>query len=96
MTKKMITPSAAIVGAALVGSLGAFDIAKAAGNPFAAQTLDAGYMLLAEADTEGKCGEGKCGGDKETEGKCGEGKCGADKEKEGKCGEGKCGGEKSS
>ena len=28
---------------------------------------------------EGKCGEGKCGGD-------------SDKEKEGKCGEGKCGG----
>ncbi|EGI71740.1 conserved hypothetical protein, partial [Pseudoalteromonas distincta] len=33
----------------------------------------------AKAKTEGKCGEGKCGGDaKKTkkEGKCGEGKCG--------------------
>ena len=37
---------------------------------------------------EGKCGEGKCGGDKAK----GEGKCGGDKAKgEGKCGEGKCG-----
>ena len=45
---------------------------------------------------EGKCGEGKCGGDKaKKEGKCGEGKCGGDKaKKEGKCGEGKCGGGK--
>ncbi|CAA6828102.1 MAG: FIG024746: hypothetical protein [uncultured Thiotrichaceae bacterium] len=50
----------------------------------------------AEAPKEGKCGEGKCGGDKaDKEGKCGEGKCGGDKaEKEGKCGEGKCGGSK--
>ncbi|MFB1489139.1 MULTISPECIES: low-complexity protein [unclassified Thiocapsa] len=94
MTKKTITPAAALVGAALVGSLGAFGLAQAAGNPFTAQSLDAGYMLLAEAGTEGKCGEGKCGADKEKEGKCGEGKCGADKEKEGKCGEGKCGADK--
>ncbi len=94
MTKKTITPAAALVGAALVGSLGAFGLAQAAGNPFAAQSLEAGYMLLAEADTEGKCGEGKCGAEKEKEGKCGEGKCGADKEKEGKCGEGKCGADK--
>jgi uncharacterized low-complexity protein len=97
MTKKTITPAAALVGAALVGSLGTFGLATAADNPFAAQSLDAGYMQLAEADTEGKCGEGKCGGDKGTEGKCGgdkgtEGKCGGDKGTEGKCGEGKCGG----
>ena len=38
-------------------------------------------------DPEGKCGEGKCGGDKGAEGKCGGDKA----EKEGKCGEGKCG-----
>jgi uncharacterized low-complexity protein len=59
-----------------------------------------GFISAAEmkATHEGKCGEGKCGGDKPTEGKCGEGKCGGDKpaaapEKkaaEGKCGEGKC------
>lgn len=78
--------------------------AHAAGNPFAAKTLDAGYQL-AQADTkakDGKCGEGKCGGDKKTtkakDGKCGEAKCGADKNaskaKDGKCGEGKCGGDK--
>lgn len=57
--------------------------------------------------SEGKCGEGKCGGaekkegkvEKTSEGKCGEGKCGgaekkegkAEKTSEGKCGEGKCG-----
>ncbi|WP_373506405.1 low-complexity protein [Thiocapsa sp.] len=89
MTKKTITPAAALVGAALVGSLGTFGLAQAAGNPFAAQSLDAGYLQLAEAGTEGKCGEGKCGANKDKEGKCG-----ADKEKEGKCGEGKCGADK--
>jgi uncharacterized low-complexity protein len=78
--------------------------AHAAGNPFAAKTLDAGYQV-AQADTkakDGKCGEGKCGADKKAtkakDGKCGEGKCGADKKatkaKDGKCGEGKCGGDK--
>ena len=59
--------------------------AHAAGNPFAAKTLDAGYQV-AQADTkakDGKCGEGKCGGDKgkAKDGKCGEGKCGGDKKK---------------
>jgi uncharacterized low-complexity protein len=70
--------------------------AHAAGNPFAAKTLDGGYQV-AQADTkakDGKCGEGKCGADKKKDGKCGEGKCGADKKKDGKCGEGKCGGDK--
>ena len=86
MTKNTITPAAALVGAALVGSLGAFGLAQAADNPFSAQPLDTGYMQLAGADTEGKCGgtkdaEGKCG-----EGKCGEGKCGADKGKDGTSG----------
>ncbi|MGB5736508.1 MAG: low-complexity protein [Thiohalocapsa sp.] len=92
MSKKNITPIAAVVGAALVGGLAATDVANAADNPFGATQLESGYMLL--AGTEGKCGEGKCG-----EGKCGEGKCGSDKETEGKCGgdkegEGKCGGDK--
>ncbi len=59
--------------------------AHAAGNPFTAKTLDAGYQV-AQADTkakDGKCGEGKCGGDKgkAKDGKCGEGKCGGDKKK---------------
>ena len=85
MSKKTLTPAAAVIGAALVGSLSAVEIASAEENPFGAQQLEGGYLMLAG---EGKCGEGKCG-----EGKCGskddgEGKCGA----EGKCGEGKCGG----
>ena len=75
-------------------------------SPFAMQDLDAGYMVADSHEgtggeknkAEGKCGEGKCGGEKkiEKEGKCGEGKCGGEKkiEKEGKCGEGKCGGNK--
>lgn len=61
--------------------------AHAAGNPFVAKTLDAGYQV-AQVDTkakDGKCGEGKCGGDngkgKAKDGKCGEGKCGGDKKK---------------
>jgi uncharacterized low-complexity protein len=72
-------------------------------SPFAMQDLGAGYMVAdsheagrgEKHNAEGKCGEGKCGGEKkrENEGKCGEGKCGGEKkiEKEGKCGEGKCG-----
>ena len=100
MSKKTITPVAAIVGAALVGGLSAVNIANAAENPFAASQLDGGYLQLAsEGTAEGKCGEGKCGEGKsdDAEGKCGEGKCGegmdmGDDTKEGKCGEGKCGG----
>lgn len=43
-----------------------------------------------------KCGEGKCGGDKNTSAKCETGKCGGDKKDEAtaKCGAGKCGGGK--
>ena len=75
--------------------------AHAAGNPFAAKTLDAGYQV-AQADMksdtkakDGKCGEAKCGADKKgatkaKDGKCGEAKCGSDK----KAKEGSCGGDK--
>lgn len=81
MSKKTITPVAAIVGAALVGSLSGVSIASAADNPFAAKSLSSGYLQLAEAGSdkgtgEGKCGEGKCGSKTGSEGKCGEGKCG--------------------
>ena len=54
-------------------------------------------MEAAHKGKEGKCGEGKCGGDAK-KGK--EGSCGSDKGKEGSCGgdkkgkEGSCGGEK--
>lgn len=85
MTKKTMTPATAIVGAALVGSLG---LAQAAENPFAAESLGSGHLQIAEAGGEGKCGEGKCGDGKGAEGKCG----GKEAEGEGKCGEGKCGG----
>ena len=63
-------------------------VSQAAENPFGMSDLAAEQVQL--ADKDGKCGEGKCGGDKKA--KCGEGKCGGDKE--GKCGEGKCGGDK--
>ena len=57
--------------------------AQAAGNPFAAKTLDAGYQV-AQADMkakDGKCGEAKCGADKKKEASCG-----ADKKKDASCG----------
>ncbi|AHF04198.1 hypothetical protein MARPU_10315 [Marichromatium purpuratum 984] len=86
-TKTTLTTASGLLGAALVGSLAAVAPASAEQNPFAATVMDSGYMQLASADAEGKCGEGKCGGDKDSEGNCG-----GDKGMEGKCGEGKCGG----
>lgn len=78
MSKKTITPVAAVVGAALVGSLSAVELASADESPFAASAVESGYLQIA-GDDEGKCGEGKCGeGDGGGEGKCGEGKCGGD------------------
>ncbi len=98
MTSKNLInkPVAAAVGAAFVSSMAASTAAMAADNPFEAAELDNGYMLAdGHKAKEGKCGEGKCGGEKAEEGKCGEGKCGGDKKAhEGKCGEGKCGGDK--
>jgi uncharacterized low-complexity protein len=102
MTTSKAKPITLAMCAALVGG---FAVSAPA---FALEPLARGYMLTAvdnadamggvekeKDDTEGKCGEGKCGTDREddTEGKCGEGKCGAEKEDdtEGKCGEGKCG-----
>jgi uncharacterized low-complexity protein len=94
MTKSNKTTIALAASAALTAGLAMSTAATADANPFASAELSSGYMQLAE----GKCGEGKCGGEKKAdkEGKCGEGKCGAEKkaEKEGKCGEGKCGGSK--
>lgn len=88
MNKKFASPLAAAVGAAFMASAVVAPVASAAENPFAAESLSAGYKL-AENSAEGKCGEGKCGEKKaEREGKCGEDKA----EHEGKCGEGKCGG----
>ena len=92
--KQNLKPIAAALGTTFAVTLAASPLANAAENPFSVTAFESGYMV---ADGhEGKCGEGKCGGDKdEAEGKCGEGKCGGDKaEAEGKCGEGKCGGDK--
>jgi uncharacterized low-complexity protein len=90
-------PVAAAVGVAFVSSLVASTTASADENPFDSSDLDTGYMLAGEGhdkDKEGKCGEGKCGGEKGEEGACGEGKgeegaCGEGKGEEGACGEGK-------
>jgi uncharacterized low-complexity protein len=70
------------VGTAFAATLVAAPLASAAENPFKMDSLKSGYQVADghKKDKEGKCGEGKCGGDK--------------KDKEGKCGEGKCGGEK--
>jgi len=98
---KLINPVAAAVGVAFVSSLAASTSAVAADNPFSTADLDTGYQLAGEKGEEGKCGEGKCGGDKAekgAEGSCGEkgkeGSCG-EKGKEGSCGEkgkeGSCG-----
>ena len=104
---KILKPLSIAIGATFAVSMAASNIASAApagDNPFAMSELESGYMQVAGKD--GKCGEGKCGGDKKKdkegkcgegkkkEGKCGEGKCGEGKKdkKEGKCGEGKCGG----
>ena len=99
MLKKTIKPISMAVGIALAGSLAGVSVAQADSSPFGMTALSSGYMTVAalseHKDAEGKCGEGKCGGDKDAEGKCGEGKCGTSKEDgEGKCGEGKCGGDK--
>lgn len=91
----------AAVGTAFAVGLSAAPLAaQAEANPFQVAELGNGYQL-ADKGSEGKCGEGKCGGDKgeaRGEHKAEEGKCGGkDKESkgekkggEGKCGEGKC------
>jgi uncharacterized low-complexity protein len=99
-----LKPVSLALGTAFALSLGS-GVASADQNPFAMTELSSGYMVADKH--EGKCGEGKCGGEKTQEqmkekameGKCGEGKCGGEKTQEqmkekameGKCGEGKCG-----
>ncbi len=101
--RKSVKPVALAVGAALAGTFALSGMAAAdtVDNPFAIDSLSAGYMLgesegscggdkSEKGEAEGSCGEGSCGADseKEGEGSCGEGSCGADKEKQG---EGSCG-----
>ena len=73
--KSSMKPLAFALSAAFATTLSSVNVANAANNPFAMTEISVGYMVAA---AEGKCGEGKCGGEKKatTEGKCGEGKCG--------------------
>lgn len=85
INSKTVNPIAAAVGVAFVSSLAASTTAVADDNPFSTADLDSGYQLAGEKGEEGKCGEGKCGGDKAEKGA--EGSCGEkDKGKEGSCG----------
>lgn len=64
------------VGSAFVAGMAVTPMANAAGNPFALQSLQSGYMVAADTTTktpEAKCGQGKCGGAKAGEAKCGMG-----------------------
>ena len=78
------------LGAALLSSAA---LTTSSANVFDSSELDSPYSNAKECELrpEGRCGEGKCGGNPAPEGKCGEGKCGATPVPEGKCGEGKCG-----
>ena len=91
----VVKPVAAVVGVAFVSSLAVTSIAMADDNPFSTAELEDGYQLAGEKGKEGKCGEGKCGGDKKDKGA--EGSCG-EKGEEGEGGEkgkeGSCGGDK--
>lgn len=80
------------LGSALAMSLTAAPV-SAAENPFAARSMEKGYMVAgADKAREGKCGGMKSADDEAAnkkmmkEGKCGEGKCGTKNMKEGKCG----------
>ncbi|TCV85167.1 HvfA family oxazolone/thioamide-modified RiPP metallophore [Sulfurirhabdus autotrophica] len=92
------------LGTAFVATLSASPVVNAAGNPFAMQTLDKGYMV---AGADAKAKDGKCAGDKAAATKAKDGKCGdmsenskdnmkaTDKKMpDGKCGEAKCGASK--
>ncbi len=101
MGNRRIKPVVAAVGTAFAASLASVGFADTAGELFVTEDLGTGYALLAQADSEGKCGEGTCGEAKDVEGACGEtkdaeGACGEAKDAEGGCGgakdaEGACG-----
>jgi uncharacterized low-complexity protein len=64
------------IAAAAAAATGSALAKEQSDNPFGFKKLDQGYQNNQLA--EGKCGEGKCGGNakpKAAEGKCGEGKC---------------------
>lgn len=53
-------PLAIAMGATFAAAMAASPVASADANPFGMQEMQSGYLQVAE----GKCGEGKCGGDK--------------------------------
>lgn len=98
MTKKTHSFYAAATTAAVTLALsGAAQAGET--NPFSATSLQGGYQLAENA--EGRCGEGRCGGDaapreRSSKDRSGEGRCGGnaasgDKASEGRCGEGRSG-----
>lgn len=99
MNKKTL---ALTLGGTMVTVLTASPMVHAQENPFGMQKISGTEIVIAAADE--KMAEGACSASKLKEGKCGEGKCGAnknkmkeggcsgkatpeDKMKEGKCGE---------
>ncbi len=75
-TKLNLHKAAALAGVSLLSaSISGFAAADQQAGPSSLTELDSGYLTLAKGETEGKCGEGKCGADSkaDAEGKCGEG-----------------------
>ena len=64
MTKSTAKPLAAVLGTAFVAAMTQMPATQAAENPFATAELKTGYKVAAHH--EGKCGEGKCGGEKKS------------------------------
>lgn len=72
-TSKFVT---SVFNASFLASSIAMPLSAIAGNPFSAIDLESGYQVAsrdaesksggkeAKGDAEGKCGEGKCGGEK--------------------------------
>ena len=50
------------VGSAFAAGVTVAAMANAAGNPFALQNLQSGFMVADAKAPEAKCGQGKCGG----------------------------------
>ena len=102
---KNLNKTAFAIGTSIAAGFGS-TVVIAAENPFEVTELSAGYMIMAEADTDqgegtkakdGSCGEGKCGNkvDEAGDGDKGkEGTCGDKKMDEDKLMEGKCGDKK--
>jgi uncharacterized low-complexity protein len=52
-----------VIGSAFAATAAVAPVANAADNPFEMDSLKQGYQVVADKkDTEGKCGEGRCGG----------------------------------